>query len=308
MNRYILPILLVFALFSCKPENDTADAYGNFETREIIVSSEANGRLLHLDVEEGAQLAEGALVGVVDTAQLHLRLLQLQARIRAIRNKTRTVDEQLKVMKEKEDNLIRERNRVEALLEDQAATPKQLDDINGQIIVLRQEMIAIREQNEEYNRSILSEIAPLRAEVDLIRDQISDAYIRNPVEGTVLVKLVEATEMVTAGKPLYRIGDMKEMELRAYISGARLPNIELGQVVKVRIDDGREGFHHFEGRISWIASRAEFTPKNIQTKDERVHLVYAFKVKVENDGRLKIGMPGEVVFEANEKTKESNPS
>ncbi len=289
-----------FFLTACQDNGDTADAYGNFEAQEVIVSAEGNGELLRFDVEEGQKLPAGQPIGLIDTTQLHLKRQQLRASIQALTGKTQEVQPQIDVLMEQKQNLKREEKRLQALVADNAATQKQLDDIQGQIEVVEKQIAAARSQNNELNQSILAEIAPLQAQIDVVNDQIRRCYINNPIDGTVLLKLAEPHEIAAMGKPLYTIARMDELELRAYISGAQLPHIKLGQEVEVLIDEDEEANRSLTGTISWISDKAEFTPKTIQTKEERVNLVYAFKVKVKNDGSLKIGMPGEVVLEKKE--------
>ncbi|MCB9288094.1 MAG: HlyD family efflux transporter periplasmic adaptor subunit [Lewinellaceae bacterium] len=296
----IFLFLAAFTLTACQENGETADAYGNFEAQEVIVSAEGNGQLLQFDVEEGQELQPGQFIGLIDTTQLHLKRQQLLASIQAITGKTQEVQPQIDVLLEQKQNLAREEKRLKALVADNAATPKQLDDIQGQIEVVDKQIAAARSQNKDLNKSILAEIAPLQAQINLVSDQIRRCYISNPIEGTVLLKLAEPHEMVAMGKPLYTIAGIDELELRAYISGEQLPHIQIGQQVEVQIDRDKETNRSLTGAISWISDKAEFTPKTIQTKEERVNLVYAFKVKVKNDGSLKIGMPGEVVLPGKE--------
>ena len=296
----IFLFLAAFTLTACQENGETADAYGNFEAQEVIVSAEGNGQLLQFDVEEGQELQPGQFIGLIDTTQLHLKRQQLLASIQAITGKTQEVQPQIDVLLEQKQNLAREEKRLKALVADNAATPKQLDDIQGQIEVVDKQIEAARSQNKDLNKSILAEIAPLQAQINLVSDQIRRCYISNPIEGTVLLKLAEPHEIVATGKPLYTIAGIDELELRAYISGEQLPHIQIGQQVEVQIDRDKETNRSLTGAISWISDKAEFTPKTIQTKEERVNLVYAFKVKVKNDGSLKIGMPGEVVLPGKE--------
>ena len=297
MQKYfILTFFLVLGLIACEKEIETADAYGNFEARDLIVSAESSGKILMLKVEEGQQLKAGQLVGLIDTLPLHLQKQTLLASLQTISGKTQDAQPQIEVLEKQKANLLREKKRIEALLADKAATPKQLDDISGQIEVVDRQIDATRSQTQTLNQGILGEKAPIREQIKQLEDQIARCYIYNPADGTVMIKLAEQTEMTGAGKPLYKIAQLDELELRAYLSGAQLSEIKIGQEVEVRIDEGEEDYQAYTGVISWIASDAEFTPKTIQTKEERVNLVYAFKVKVKNDGSLKIGMPGEVVW------------
>lgn len=291
-----LLLLAALLLSSCQENGDTADAYGNFEAREVIVSAEGSGQLLRFSVEEGQELQAGQLIGLIDTTPLHLKRRQLRASIQAVGGKTQEVQPQVDVLQEQKQNLLREEKRLKALVADNAATPKQLDDIQGQIEVVDKQIAAALSQNKDINQGILAEIAPLQAQIDVVEDQIRRCYIHNPIDGTVLLKLAEPNEITATGKPLYTIAKMDELELRAYISGDQLPGLRLGQQVEVLIDEDQESNRSLPGTVSWISDKAEFTPKTIQTKEERVNLVYAFKVKVKNDGSLKIGMPGEVAL------------
>ena len=292
--------LLFTALFSCKKTDAAADAYGNFEATETVVSAEGNGRLLFLQVEEGQRLQAGELVALIDTSQLHLQKLQLLALINTLPKKLRVAEPDIAVLEDQKRNLLREHDRVEKLLADKAATPKQLDDLNGEIVVINQRIEAAKSQTQIANRGILSEQEPLRAQIATIEDKLLKCYVRNPVAGTVMTKLAEPSEVVGFGTPLYKIANLDYLELRAYASAVQLQGVETGQEVSVLIDAGEQGYHDLPGKVIWISSESEFTPKTIQTKEERVNLVYAFKVRVKNDGQLKIGMPGEVVFNINQ--------
>jgi HlyD family secretion protein len=294
---FLFPILLV----SCQEEKQLSDAYGNFEATATTISSEANGRLLFLHVEEGQQLASNQLVALVDTTQLHLQRQQIRATIGTLPQKLRNTLADIEVLNNQKANLIRERNRVQRLVAKKAATSKQLDDLNGQIEVVDRQIEAIRSQTQTGNRAILSEKEPLLAQIAVINQQISKAYIHNPIAGTVLTKLAEAHEVVGMGVPLYRIGQLDTMTLRFYVDAVQLQTLQLGQEVEVLIDQGTDGYSSLNGQISWIANQAEFTPKTIQTKEDRVNLVYAVKALVPNEnGVLKIGMPAEVNFSSKE--------
>lgn len=304
MKPQYLVFLLLLSLLSCQEEENGADAYGNFEATEIWVSAEANGKILQLEVEEGQQLKAGQWVGLIDTTELHLRKMQLMASMGSVRQKTKTAKPEVDVLLEQKRNLEREQKRLQALVENNAATPKQLDDIEGQIEVVEQQIRSTRNQINTVNRGILAEIEPLEAQIRLLEHQIDKSHIINPIDGAVLQKTMEPTEFVSMGRPLYKIADLSTMSLRAYVSGAQLPHVRIGQKVKVMIDEDEEGNRSLEGTVSWISDEAEFTPKMIQTKEERVNLVYAVKVKVVNDGSIKIGMPGEVLFR--ERTDDAN--
>jgi HlyD family secretion protein len=293
-------VALVFVFFlgitSCIREEKTADAYGNFEATETLVSAEASGKLLFLYVVEGDPLAAGKLVALVDTTLLHLQKQQLRATLGTIGKKTQDPNPQIAVLEEQKRNLLRERDRVKKLLADKAATPKQLDDLEGQIDVVNRQIEAARRQAGTANTGILGEKDPVLAQIRLLEEQLRRCYVFNPVAGTVLTKIAEPAEVVAFGSPLYKIAALDTLELRAYVSGEQLGNIKIGQQVTVNIDREGGGVAAYPGKVSWISGKAEFTPKTIQTKEERVNLVYAFKVRVPNDGTLKIGMPGEVVW------------
>lgn len=287
-----------------------ADASGTFEANEVIVSSEAAGRILSFDIEEGQNLAKNAIVGQIDPEDLMLQKEQVEASITALEQKTADVAPQVNLWKEtlavqrsQLATLEHERKRTENLLKEDAATGKQLDDINAEIDVLRKQMAVTRQQINvqqntvsTQNRSILSEEQPLSKRAEQLKDQINRTKIKNPQAGTVITKYAEAGEITSPGKALYKIADMSVLTLRAYISGSQLSVIKTGQQVTVRVDKGPEEYKHLPGTITFISDKAEFTPKTIQTKDERANLVYAIKVKVKNDGYLKIGMYGEVLL------------
>ncbi len=289
--------LFLVLLAGCKKEEKRSDAYGNFEAVETIVSAEANGKLLFLKVAEGEPQKAGELVALVDTTLLHLQKQQLLASLGTIGKKTQNPNPQISVLEEQKRNLVRERDRVQRLLADKAATPKQLDDLNGQIEVTEAQIKAARRTAGAVNTGILGEKDPVLAQVKVLNEQIRRCYVHNPLDGVVLTKIAEPSEVVGFGSPLYKIAALDTLELRAYVSGDQLPALKIGQSVNVLIDQSGGGTQSLPGTVSWISSKAEFTPKTIQTKEERVNLVYAFKVKVANgEGVLKIGMPGEVVL------------
>jgi len=298
MNKihYYLLITILPLINACHIRNDESDAYGNFEATEILISSESNGKLVSFQIEEGDEIKAGEQIGLVDTVLLYLRKKQLDAKIRALSNKTIDIPSQINVLLERKSNLERDKNRIKNLYEEGAATQKQWDDIQGELDVINSEIEANRKRLQTNNVGLLSEILPLQYQIEEINDQINRAILFNPVSGTVLTKYVEEYEIVSFGKPLYRIADINRIILRAYISGSQLDDINIGQSVTVLIDKNGSEYKSYLGKISWISDKAEFTPKIVQTKEERVNLVYAIKIQVENDGAIKIGMPGEVVF------------
>ena len=292
MKKNIIQVLLLVLIAGCSGRDDLSDAYGNFETIEYLISAEGSGKILELDLDEGDILSSGQLVGFIDTIPLHLQVIQLKAKIKAINAQKAGVRAQIQVQKTQKQTLLVEKKRLENLLRDNAATGKQMDDLKGQLNTLEQQIIATQSSYE----TIDSEMTAMEAQVSMVEDQLNRNIIVNPMDGTVLEKFTEPYEMAMAGKALYKIADMKSMILRVYISGNQLAQVKLGQQVEVLIDQGTEGQQSLEGKVTWISGKSEFTPKIIQTKEERVNLVYAVKVEVLNDGRLKIGMPGEVNF------------
>ena len=308
--KYRLAILglavIVFA--GCNGNENEFDASGTFEADETIVSSEMPGKILSFNVEEGMRLAKDSIVGSVDAKSIDLQQEQVEASIDALGQKTSSAAEQVKLLQDQLsvqqtslDNLLHERTRIGNLLKADAATGKQLDDVNYQIDAMQKQMAVTKQQINvqknnvaTQNRSILSEADPLRKRIAQLEDQAQRANIVNPVNGTVITKYAETGEITSAGKALYKIADLSELNLRAYVTGTQLSTIKLGQQVKVMIDQGEKKYKEYTGTIIWISDKAEFTPKTIQTKEERANLVYAIKVKVKNDGFLKIGMYGEV--------------
>ncbi|SDL35906.1 HlyD family secretion protein [Kriegella aquimaris] len=289
MKQIIISAVLSAILLACSDNGDKADGYGNFEATETTISAEANGKLLTFSAEEGEVLEQGTIVGVIDTIQLSLKRNQLLASKNTIFSKSRNVLSQREVLKEQLRVATNDQQRIENLVKANAATTKQLDDINGQIDILKQQMRSVETQNAP----IVNEVKSIEIQIQQIVDQIQKSIIENPVKGTVLVKYVEPNEITAFGKPLYKIANLDQMELRVYISETELANLKVGQEVTVKIDSG-DTMKSYTGQISWISDTAEFTPKIIQTKEERVNLVYAVKVKVKNDGSLKIGMPAEM--------------
>ena len=285
-------IILIILTISCTQNEQDADAYGNFEAHEIIVPSQATGILNSFTLNEGDRLKEGERVGFIDTTRLFLQKKQLFAQINTINTKYLGSSAEINVLEAEKSNLIREKKRFEKLLADGAVTSKQMDDINGNLNVLNKKINAVRAQL----KSILVEKDVVTVNIDMVNDQIVNSIILNPESGTVLEKYLEQHEIVIPGKALYKLADLNNMILKVYISEPQLSEIELQQKVNVLIDGINEDKIIFEGIVSWISSEAEFTPKIIQTREERVNLVYAIKVRVKNDGRIKIGMPGEVRF------------
>ncbi|MDP3446336.1 MAG: HlyD family efflux transporter periplasmic adaptor subunit, partial [Ignavibacteria bacterium] len=276
--------------------NEKYDATGTFESEEIIVSSEAMGKLVMFGVEEGINLKQNQIVGVVDTIQLHLKKKQLESTIKALLSKQPEISTQLAAIQEQIETARIEKNRIENLVKSNAATTKQLDDINSQIEILNKQFNASKSSLTITRQGLQSETYPLQIQIEQINDQINKSIIKNPVDGTVLTRYAKQNEVTANGKALYKIADLSTMTLRAYINGDQLGQIKVGQKIKVFVDSGEGKQKEMSGEIYWISSKTEFTPKTIQTKDERTNLVYAIKVKVKNDGYLKMGMYGEVIF------------
>ena len=284
----ISTVLISLFLIACSTE-EKADGYGNFEAKEITVSAEANGRLEFLDIEEGQLVKKGEVLGLVDTLQLYLNKQHLLAVKQTIASKSGGVWSQVEVLNEELKSAKIEQARLQNMFADNAATQQQIDQMNSRVDVLKKQIRNV----ESKNAPIINEGKAVAAQVAQIEEQIAKSKISNPITGTVLLKYAEPGEVVSFGKPLYKIADLNTMELRVYISETQLSTIAIGQEVVVKVDSS-DGMKAYEGKISWISSVAEFTPKIIQTKEERVNLVYAVKILVENDGSLKIGMPAEM--------------
>ena len=289
MKTFIKIILVSIVFSSCNKNNENADAYGNFETTEVTVSSEANGKIEFLNIEEGNEVKKGQVVALIDTLQLHFNKEQLKASIATVQSKSASVLSQISVLNEQLKTAKIEQNRILNMFNENAATKRQVDEIEGKVNVINKQINSVQTQNAP----ILNEVKSIEVQIAKLEDQIKKSQVINPIDGTVLTKYAEASEITAFGKPLYKIANLNEMELRVYFSETQLPQIKIGQHVKVVIDSN-DSTKSFNGTISWISSQAEFTPKVIQTKEERTNLVYAVKVKVKNDGSLKIGMPAEV--------------
>lgn len=287
--KKIAILLTAIILISCNKNNEKADAYGNFEATEITVSSESNGKIEFLNVEEGAQLKKGLLVGLIDTLQLHYNREQLKASIETVQSKSTSVLSQINVLNEQLKTAKIEQTRIQNMYAENAATKRQIDEIDGKVKVIEKQISSVQTQNAP----ILNEIKSIKVQIEKLDDQIKKSKISNPVDGIVLTKYAEPSEITAFGKPLYKIANLNEMELRVYVTETQLAQIKIGQKVTVAIDADNDT-KKYEGNITWISAQAEFTPKVIQTKEERANLVYAVKVAVKNDGSLKIGMPAEV--------------
>ena len=321
----VLAALALITLPSCFNKNKSFDATGTFEATEIIVSAEANGKILKFDPEEGALLKAGQEVVFIDPSNLELQKVQAQSSIQAINQKQNDPRPQIQVLQRQLQSaeaqiatlqaqmavLSKEQKRIQAMYNAEAATGQNLDDFNGKVDILSKQIAAAQEQKSVINaqiqaaketvsiqnKGITSEIDPMKKKIAILDDQLQKTTAVNPIDGNMITKYANAGELVAMGKPLYKLANMDEMTLRAYVTGDQLPTIKTNDKVQVYIDDADGKYKQYEGTITWISPEAEFTPKTIQTKNERSNLVYAIKIKVKNDGYLKIGMYGEVTFE-----------
>lgn len=308
--KTITTLLISMLALSCGNGNGNFDASGTFEAEEVIVSAETAGRITAFDAEEGVALQLGQIAVHIDTLPLSLQAKQVDATIASLNERTgsetplvNTLKQQMQVQSTQIAALEREVQRIRKLVEADAATSKQLDDVTTQLNVAKEQRTLTQKQLDQEtanlnlrNRSVLSEQQPLSVRKEQILDQLDRSMVRNPVKGTVLTSYAEVGEVTGPGKALYKIANLDSMVLRAYISGDQLASVKPGQKVKVMIDKNEDEYLNYDGIVSWISDKAEFTPKTIQTKDERAHLVYAMKIRVKNDGAIKIGMYGEVQF------------
>ena len=287
--KKIITLLLLTSLISCNKNNDKADGYGNFEATEVTISAEANGKIEYLKLEEGDILEPKTQVGLIDTTQLYFNKQQLMASKSTVNSKSANVLSQIKVLQEQLKTAQIEKKRIQNMFAENAATKRQVDEIDGKVSVIQEQIKSVETQNAP----IVNEVKSIEVQIEKINDQIQKSKIINPIKGTVLSKYAEPNEVTAFGKPIYKIADISEMTLRVYVSETQLSQIKVGQNMTIKIDAEKE-MKSYQGTISWIASSAEFTPKVVQTKEERVNLVYAVKVNVKNDGSLKIGMPAEM--------------
>lgn len=289
-------MLSAIALSSCGKDEITYDAAGSFEAVETVISSEATGRILSLSIEEGDKLKAGDVIGYVDSIGVNLMKQQMHAQTQAILSNKPDISKQVAIFEQQLQNLENEKARITRLVAAEAATKKMLDEVNYQIDVLKKQIEATNSTLERTTNSITMQTTPINVQIKQIQNQLSKYTLINPIDGVVLTKYAEVNEVTTVGKPLYKIANLSEMKLKAYVSANQLSEMKLGQQVKVRIYNGEESYKEYSGVIEKIANQAEFTPKTIQTKNERQNLVYAIKISVKNDGFLKIGMYGEVYF------------
>lgn len=282
---------VLIALVACGKTTENYDANGVFETTEVVVSSETSGRILQLDLEEGSTINAFQVVGHIDSTQLLLKKKQLEASLKGLRNRRPDLSKQVAALEQQLTTARKERKRVQNLVNAEASTSKQLDDVDAQIAVLEKQLAASRSTLETTLGGLSGDQEALTVQIEQVNDQLTKCHLSSPIGGTVLAKYTQAGELTAAGKPLFKVGDVKNLILRAYITSDQLTQLKLGQQVTVYVDRGKKTAT-YKGTITWISSTAEFTPKTIQTRDERANLVYAIKVAVKNDGFLKIGMYG----------------
>ena len=289
--RTLLFLSLIIILGSCTNNKTKSDAFGNFETDEVIVSSENSGKILMTAFIEGEKVTQGAVMAVTDTANLILQRNQLLAQKEAVLAQKAGLFAQIAVSDQQITNIQKDQVRIQKMLSEGAATPKQMDDIDGQISLAGKQKKAYTAQISAIDKNAEA----VDAQVAVLNDRIGSSMVKAPISGIILEKYAETGELATPGKPLYKMANIDNLILRVYASGPQLTQIQTGKQVKVLID-GNQGIKEISGTVEWVSSEAEFTPKIIQTREERVKLVYAVKVRVPNDGSLKLGMPGEIIF------------
>lgn len=290
----LLVIGMTLLLAACGNKNGQYDASGVFEATEVIVSAKGTGELVQFDILEGQNVEADKKLGFIDTTQLYLKKIQLLANMESVESRHYDVSRQIASIRQQITTQKTEQKRYENLIKSNAANQKQLDDINAQIALLEKQLAAQMETLENSNRGVTGESLGLEAQIAQIEDQIQKSIIASPINGTVLSKYAEQGELATQGRTLFKVADIVNMNLRVYITADQLTSLKLGQQVKVYADQGKSDRKEYPGTISWISDKAEFTPKTIQTRDERANLVYAVKVAVKNDGYIKKGMYGEI--------------
>ncbi len=291
MKRIIFALGTIALLVSCNGGNGEADAYGNFESDEVIISAENSGKIVEAKAAEGNTVKAGELLAITDTVNLGLQISQLEAQKASIESQKATIAAQIEINNQQISNINKDLERISKMIKDGAATQKQLDDVSGQIALAEKQKAASQSQLA----SIGKQVDAMTAQINVLQDRLAKSKITAPSNGTILEKYIEKGELAVPGKALYKMADLETLNLKVYVSETQLPSVKIGNEVTVQIDHGSD-IKEMKGTISWISAQAEFTPKTIQTKEERVKLVYAVKVRVKNDGSLKIGMPGEIIF------------
>lgn len=281
-------------LAACGNGSDQYDASGVFEATEVVVSAKSAGEIMQFDIQEGQDVVAGCQVGYIDTVQLHLRKEQLSASLKAVQSRHYNVDRQIAALRQQIETQKREQKRFEELVASNVANQKQLDDITAQVDMLEKQLAAQQETLSNNNSGISGESLSLKAQIAQIEDQIRKSVIASPIDGTVLAKYAEPGELAGQGRSLFKVADIGNLFLRVYITADQITELKIGQPVKVYADQGKSDRREYPGTVSWISDKAEFTPKTIQTRNERANLVYAVKVAVKNDGYIKRGMYGEI--------------
>ena len=297
MKRIVFALATVALFASCNSNKSKYDAEGFFESTEITISAQATGNIMALDIREGDILEEDVEVGYIDTTQLHLNKLQLAKNVESINSNRPDIKKQIASLESQIKKLTKERTRIENMLRDGAATTKQLDDIESQIEIVNNQLEAQKSSLTKSTLSLDAQTLSIETQIDIIDDKLEKSKIKSPIAGTILTKYAQAGEFTAVGKPLFKIADLENVYLRAYVTSAQLSNIKLGDKVMVYADFGGDNIREYSGTIEWIAAKSEFTPKNIQTDNERENLVYAIKVALANDGYIKLGMYGGIKFQ-----------
>lgn len=292
--KSFLLIVILGLMLSCGKGNNDYDASGVFEATEILISSETNGKIMALDLMEGQSVKQGEIVGYIDTTQLILKKKEILARMKTVNSRRLNIPQQIASIRQQIETQQKELARFENLLKANATNQKQVDDIKAGILVLEKELAAHTETLQNSNNSVTEERSTLDVQIAQIEDQIERSVITSPIDGTVLSKYTEPGELAIQGKALFKVADIDNMYLRAYITADQLTQLKLGQTVKVYADFGEKEMREYPGTVIWISDKSEFTPKTIQTRDERANLVYALKVTLKNDGYIKKGMYGEL--------------
>jgi HlyD family secretion protein len=292
MKNYLILFIFVSIWTSCGNNDELSDAYGNFEAKDIIVSAETAGLVTDFSAKEGDLLKSGEKIGLIDTLQIYLQIMQIEAQKSATATQFNTLESQIKVQKVQIDNLNTEIARLKKLVEEGAAPQQKLDNLEQQKMVIEQNIESINTQKN----SISAQLNVAEAQKEVLENQLRKCYLTNPLSGTVLKVYIRIGELAAPGKALYRLANLDEMDLKVFVSGAQLAQIKIGETAEVLIDAPENTTESLEGKIIWVSEQAEFTPKIIQTREERVNMVYAVKIAVKNNGRLKIGMPAEVNF------------
>ena len=295
-NKYTIIAAAAMLCAACSSNDSEYDASGVFEATEVIVSAKGTGKLVSFHVEEGQTVDAGSELGCIDTLQLHFKKRQLMSSISATESRRLNEAQQVASIRQQIANQQKERKRFAQLVSENAANRKQVDDIDYQIMVLQRQLAATQEQIGSSNSSLTGQKGSIVAQIAQVDDQISNSIVTSPIHGTVLTKYMEQGEFAAPGKPLFKVADIQDMKLRAYITADQLTTLKIGQKVKVYADQGKADRKEYQGTVTWISDKAEFTPKTIQTRDERANLVYAVKISVRNDGQIKEGMYGDIKF------------